>query len=298
MAAAARKRKKNAKGTIKSHSDERTIASLLGFLVDEPKKTVEKQEDRTVEKKADISDDSLYESESDTFDSSEEVDSTLLTPRSASEMPPRRRETPHPSILRLEDESDGEKDEKKESESVIALPQIKSSPERQELRQYCEQLSNCLERGRGHRVKYKRKTLADYRRWKEEQQQQRKVGSLGFDRMNPEYIAKVQKRMRQKEYGACVRDLAERGVPARGSGQLPPLNGAASGRQTGINYARSWQQLNPVRKKRDVGRDGEPRMGKGMERQVPLLEIMKARHEKEKAMVQNIRKQIETLKWC
>ena len=41
------------------------------------------------------------------------------------------------------------------------------------------------------------------------------IGSLGFDRLNPNYAEKVAKKLRQKEYGASLREFANRGVPAK-----------------------------------------------------------------------------------
>ena len=294
---ATRRSSRKPKGTIKSYGDKAAVAQLLGLSVESPIKTVESKERKEndvivhVDNRDDFSSDSLYESESDTFDSSEEMNSTLLTP-SASRR--ERRKTPHPTIVALEAEKSPEIDVESDAEPIGAPKMENKTPidaEPVEIRRYCDDFERKLQlSGRGHEVKtkYKPKTLDDYRRWKKEQEQ-KKIGSLGFDRLNPKYAEKIAKKLRQKEYGASLREFANRGVPAKTSrGLLPSLSmGGFSRRQMGLDYAQRLPKPG-IQRKKDLKR--------GHVTCIPLMDVMKARHEREKALVDSLRQRVKTLK--
>ena len=325
------KRLKKSNGTIKTHGDPKRVATLLGIDDKQDGEFVEerkaKEQNRVVSRRepplvrdirvlvkaheAPSSDvESLVDSlcDSDTFNSSDEMDSTAYSPSLSNlnqdisqsvdngTKPWHEMKLPDTdndmevqdvcAVRKLEepDKSRGSKERdnalKKGEELVSYLSDV------QELRYTLPAIPETKKRPH-----YKPRTLADYRKWKREQEE-RKLGQLGFDRLNPEYQKRVAKTIRQKEYSELIKQCP---ITARHSKQVVtfPVIPEQSKRQQALEYAKKQQELMPHIKERVQ----PPKRRKQKNTNImSLVDIMKARHDREKALVDTLRQEVAALR--
>ncbi|XP_062499410.1 uncharacterized protein LOC134176766 [Corticium candelabrum] len=137
---------------------------------------------------------------------------------------------------------------------------------------------------------YKPRTLADYKRWKLAQQD-RKLGQLGFDHLNPEYQKRLAKASRQQEYSRSIRHKPSDVRHTKKLISLPIIP-EQSKREQALEYARKNKQTLTLRVKNQT----RNKTSKKVNAELSLVDVMKARHAREKQLIDNLRREVATLR--
>lgn len=137
---------------------------------------------------------------------------------------------------------------------------------------------------------YKPCTLTDYKRWKREQEEH-KLGQLGFDRLNPEYQERVAKAARQREYSNSIRRHGIH-IDVRHRRQVLalPVIPERSKREHALKYAKKQHQLPPPVKEQPRKTDNKTH------KELSIVDIMKRRHAREKLLVDSLRNEVAALR--
>lgn len=326
------KRLKASKGTIKTYGDPKRVAVLLGIddKQDVKERKAKEQESAVIKRVPALTHDvrvvvkeyeapssdieSLADSvcDSDTFNSSDEMDSMVHSPslsnlkqvinESVDDVITLGNEVKLPDTgndLEVQDVFSSQ--EPKEPDKSHATEKRNSSLKKEE-----ERLPNVQEWEytlppipeaapeivpETKKQRYKPRTLTDYRKWKREQEE-RKLGQLGFDRLNPEYQKRIAKAARQKEYSESIKQCP---IKVKHSKQqaIFPVIPEQSKRQLALEYAKKQQTLMP-----SINKHVQPRKqrNKKSENIMSLVDVMKARHNREKALVDALRQEVAALR--